>query len=260
MKIIKLMYDLNVNESKYEKSTSWNIAIGSFLTTVIVWAYFTNDPVNTPKLSVVSLTAFISLGFMLTQIRLKKKSFISWQIASVVVFFLLWSLISIIVSDTKFFDGLFGTWGRNTGWLAYLCFVLIFIASASIKNSSAIRRVLTGLYFAGIVNAAYFVLTLLGVELIPWNNIYNRILGTFGNPNFLGSFMGFFGVLLFSRLLSREIASKRKLIDLLLLMVTIYEIKLSLASQGVVFLFGGISHKRFIWLKVKRYKVVLSRY
>jgi len=260
MKFRKLRYDLNVTESKYEKSTSWNIAIGSFLTTVIVWAYFTNDPVNTPKLAIISLTAFISLGFMITQIRLKKKSFLSWQLATLVVFFLSWSLISIIVSDTKFLDGLFGTWGRNTGWLAYLCFALIFIASASIKNSSAIRRVLTGLYLAGIVNAAYFVLTLLGVELIPWNNSYNRILGTFGNPNFLGAFMGFFGALLFSRLMSRDIILKQKLIDLLLLMVTIYEIKLSLASQGVVVLFVGISLQLFIWLKINRSKVLLILY
>jgi O-antigen ligase len=253
-------YDLNVTESKYEKSTSWNIAIGSFLATVTVWAYWTNDPVNTPKLAIISLTAFISLGFMLTQIRLNKKLFLSWHIASVVVFFLVWSLISIIISDTKFLDGFFGTWGRNTGWLAYLSFVLIFIASASIKNSSAIRRVLTGLYLAGIVNAVYFVLTLVGVELIPWNNTYNRILGTFGNPNFLGSFMGFFGVMLFSRLLSQEINLKRKLIDLLLLMVAIYEIKLSLASQGVVVLFGGIALQLFIWLKINRSKVLLILY
>jgi O-antigen ligase len=260
MKIRKLRYDLNVTESKYEKSTSWNIAIGSFVTTVIVWAYFTNDPVNTPKLAIISLTAFVSLGFMLTQIILKKKSFLSWPFLSVVVFFLLWSLISIIISDTKFLDGIFGTWGRNTGWLAYLCFVLIFIASTSIKNSSAIRRVLTGLYFAGIVNAVYFVLTLVGVQLIPWNNTYNRILGTFGNPNFLGAFMGFFGVLLFSRLLSREITFKQKLIDLLLLLVAIYEIKLSLASQGVVVLFGGISLQLFIWIKVNRSKMLLILY
>jgi O-antigen ligase len=253
-------YDLNVTESKYEKSTSWNIAIGSFLATVTVWAYWTNDPVNTPKLAIISLTAFISLGFILTQFRLKKKSFLSWHIASVVVFFLVWSLISIIISDTKFLDGFFGTWGRNTGWLAYLSFVLIFIASASIKNSSAIRRVLTGLYFAGIVNAVYFVLTLVGVELIPWNNTYNRILGTFGNPNFLGSFMGFFGVLLFSRLMSREIILKQKFIDLLLLMVAIYEIKLSLASQGVVVLFGGISLQLFIWIRVNRSKILLILY
>jgi O-antigen ligase len=253
-------YDLNVTESKYEKSTSWNIAIGSFLATVIVWAYWTNDPVNTPKLATISLTAFISLGFMLTQIRLNKKLFLSWHIASVVVFFLVWSLISIIISDTKFLDGFFGTWGRNTGWLAYLSFVLIFLASASIKNTLAIKRVLNGLYFAGIVNAVYFVLTLVGVELIPWNNVYNRILGTFGNPNFVGSFMGFFGVMLFSRLLSQEINLKRKLIDLLLLMVAIYEIKLSLASQGVVVLFGGIALQLFIWIKINRSKVLLILY
>jgi O-antigen ligase len=225
-----------------------------------VWAYWTNDPVNTPKLATISLTAFISLGFMLTQIRLNKKLFLSWHIASVVVFFLVWSLISIIISDTKFLDGFFGTWGRNTGWLAYLSFVLIFLASASIKNTLAIKRVLNGLYFAGIVNAVYFVLTLVGVELIPWNNVYNRILGTFGNPNFVGSFMGFFGVMLFSRLLSQEINLKRKLIDLLLLMVAIYEIKLSLASQGVVVLFGGIALQLFIWIKINRSKVLLILY
>jgi O-antigen ligase len=72
--------------------------------------------------------------------------------------------------------------------------------------------------------------------------------------------MGFFGVMLFSRLLSQEINLKRKLIDLLLLLVAIYEIKLSLASQGVVVLFGGIALQLFIWIKVNRSKMLLILY
>lgn len=247
-------------ESKYEKSTSWNIASGSLITTVLVWAYYTNDPVNTSKLLTLAVSAFISLGFMITYRIWKQKTFLNLPIISLCLFFVLWSLISIIFSETNFLDGFYGTWGRNTGWLAYFCFVLIFLSSASIRNYRSINRILFALYFAGVVNLVYFLFTQLGIELIPWKNDYNRILGTFGNPNFLGAFMGFFGVLLFSRLVTKGISPKKKIFDFLLLLITVYEIKLSLASQGVVVLVGGIAFQIFVWIKVNFSKIILSLY
>lgn len=260
MVITIFRYDSGMLETRYEKVGSWNIAIGAFAVTVIVWAYFTNDPVNTPKLTVLGGTAFISLGLLLTQLKLKPNRFLDIRILCVSIFFIFWAFASIVLSSTKFIDGFFGTWGRNTGFLAYFCFALLLLSTSTIRNILSIKRVLTSLYFAGVANAAYFLLSLIGVQLIPWNNPYNRILGTFGNPNFIGAFMGFFAVLLISRLLSSEFNVKSKMIDLVLLCVSVYEIKLSLASQGVVILFGGSALLGFLYIRNHNYKILLWFY
>jgi O-antigen ligase len=157
-------------------------------------------------------------------------------------------------------DGFYGAWGRNTGFFAYLCLVIFLIASANIADLKHTERVINSLYFAGVANLIYFILTQFNIQLIPWNNAYMRILGTFGNPNFVGAFMGLFGILLFSRIIDKKVSKRNRALSVILLILTAYEIKLSLASQGVVVLSGGIGLVIFFYIKNEFSKLVLLLY
>jgi O-antigen ligase len=246
--------------SKLSKTISGVLSLGAFLTTVLVWAYYTNDPVNTPKLASLALTAFVCLGLLVSG-RKELNRFANFKAVYVICgFFVFWSLISILVSKTAITDSFYGAWGRNTGFFAYLCLVILFIASANVVDLTKIRRVMDALYFAGLANLIYFMLTQFNVELIPWNNAYGRILGTFGNPNFLGAFMGLFGVILFSRIIDKKESKWNRLLSFALLIITAYEIKLSLASQGVVVLGGGISLLLFFYIKNKYSRLFILLY
>ena len=247
-------------DSKLSRSISWLLSVGAFLTTVIVWSYYTNDPVNTPKLATLSLTAFACLGLIVSG-RKKLSTFINFKaVYTLCACFVLWSLISILLSDTAITDGFYGAWGRNTGFLAYFCLVLLLIASANVVDLRNIKRVINSLYFAGVTNLVYFVLTQFNIQLIPWNNAYKRILGTFGNPNFVGAFMGLFGIILFSRILDKKESKRNRLLSIGFLIITAYEIKLSLASQGVVVLCGGIGLLLFFYIKNELSNLVIWLY
>jgi len=247
-------------DSKLSKSISWVLSLGAFITTVLVWAYYTNDPVNTPKLASLALTAFVCLGLLVSG-RKELNRFANFKAVYVICgCFVFWSLISILLSETAITDGFYGAWGRNTGFFAYLCLVIFLIASANIVDLKHTKRVINSLYFAGVANLVYFILTQFNIQLIPWNNAYKRILGTFGNPNFVGAFMGLFGVLLFSRIIDKKESKRNRLLSIILLIITAYEIKLSLASQGVVVICGGIGLVLFFYIKNEFSNLVLWLY
>jgi O-antigen ligase len=151
-------------------------------------------------------------------------------------------------SESSLTTGFFGVWGRNTGFIAYACLAIVLAAASQIQSASATRRVLDGLFYAGVLNVIYFIFTLFGIELIPWNNVYERVLGTFGNPNFVGAFMGLFVILCFVRALDASQSKYSRIICWGLIPITLFEIKKSLASQGVAITVLGIGLLGFFYL------------
>jgi O-antigen ligase len=86
---------------------------------------------------------------------------------------------------------LFGYPGRANGVLTSLAiFAVIWIGSTMrvtpVFQRKLQRRVL--LLFA--VVGFYSLIQFLDLDPVQWNNDYNRIIGTFGNPNFSGAFLG----------------------------------------------------------------------
>ena len=234
--------------SDLEKKLAWLLAAGGGITSVIVLAWNTNEPVNAPKLLVLGFTGFAALFYMTINHKLLSRSRTDQITYMALVCIVLFSLISIINSQSSFVTGFFGVWGRNTGFITYTCLAIILAAATQIKLASAIERVLDGLFYAGVLNVIYFIFTLFGIELIPWNNVYKRVLGTFGNPNFVGAFMGLFVILCFIRVVDANRSSKFRIACLVLIPITLFEIKKSLASQGVVITGLGFALLGFFYL------------
>jgi O-antigen ligase len=237
----------------FEKKLSWLLAIGGSLTSIIVLAWNTNEPVNAPKLLVLGATGFAALFYLIRNMKLTSKTNFDMATYLVLSLFIVFSLISTFTSQSTFTHGFFGVGGRNTGFITYACLAIIFAAAMQLRSNLVIERVLTGLFYAGVVNVIYFVFTLFGVELIPWNNVYNVILGTFGNPNFVGAFMGLFAILCVVRVLDPEKSKKARVLTGIPIPLALFEIKKSFASQGVAITGLGLALLGFffvIW-KVK---------
>jgi len=228
-----LLYNFHVRSSDFEKKLSWLLSIGGSLTSVIVLAWNTNEPVNAPKLLFLGATAFAGLFFLVRNFKLVSNSIFHKGAYLALSLFIFFALISIFASQSSLTTGFFGVFGRNTGFITYACLAIIFAAATQLNSSLAIERVLSGLFYAGIANVVYFVFTLFGVELIPWNNIYNVVLGTFGNPNFVGAFMGLFVVLCFVRVFDSGKSMRTRILSGIPIPFGLFEIKESLASQGV---------------------------
>lgn len=86
---------------------------------------------------------------------------------------------------------LFGYPGRSNGLLFYLGILLLLWVLSSFKVSSNFpRQIKNTLLVLFLVFALYSSIQLLGFDPVAWNNPYNPVIGTLGNPNFSGAFLG----------------------------------------------------------------------
>jgi hypothetical protein len=96
------------------------------------------------------------------------------------------------------------------------------------------RRVLCAFLLARAFNIVLSVLDVFGFDVFKWQNPYNAVLGTFGNPNFISSFMGIFITFLVVQLLGQRVDIKFRFAYLSLLVFAIMIIYFSKALQGVL--------------------------
>jgi O-antigen ligase len=67
----------------------------------------------------------------------------------------------------------------------------LFLATLTLKTKPQFQHLANGFLIVATINIIYSLLVLAtGKDIIPWTNPYKTILGTFGNPNFLSSFLG----------------------------------------------------------------------
>jgi len=232
-----------------EKALAILISIGGFFVTITVVSWGINEPVNAPKLLVMGAVAGGVL-FFATKYRIRFPHFIKLRALYLTVsIFLISALVSIFFSESSIANGFYGTYGRNTGFLAYFCLALLLLGSTLLKSQVSIKTVLNGLFYAGVFNVVYFALTRFGIELFAWNNSFDRILGTFGNPNFVGAFMGIFIILCTVRLVEKSTSLRWRLLLGALILISLYEVKLSLAVQGIVITGLGWAIVAFFYIR-----------
>jgi hypothetical protein len=220
--------------------TSWIVAFGLATVTVSVYSGTVTDPVNVTKLFVFGGFAFAATGSI---IRKNFYSLFSDRKFGFVacLLFLLVSLGVLFASNAPLSQSYYGAYGRNNGFLLYLLLVLIFIASLSIGENQKFGKYLWAMWFAGVVNVVYAVWVLAFGDFIGWNNPYGNLLGTLGNPNFIGSFFGMFSGLLMVTILSPKSILKFRLLALVLLPLLLLGIQQSHAVQGrVLFVVSGV--------------------
>jgi hypothetical protein len=169
--------------------------------------------------------------------------------------YLIFAAVAVLRSDSPASQNIYGVYGRNNGFLAYLFLSILLVASILLTNRSAQLKILNSLIYVGYVNLIYCLWVILFGDFVPWNNPYGNILGTFGNPNFIGAFFGiFFGVLLAIGL-GNESSKKFRISLLFLLPLTLFVIVDSSAIQGrvlaalsigivaIFYLYFNVSHK-----------------
>ena len=204
------------------------------LITLLVWTTFTLDPVNLPKMLLLVTTAFSLLPGIARRIRGQKGSRL--PIFIVLNFSLIgWVLITTITSKSNFTQSFFGVGGRFTGALTYVSFSLIAIATFYLSTAQLNYKILAGLAISGIANLIYCGYVILsGDDLIPWTNTYGNILGTFGNPNFISSFLGIFNIVIFAKILDRSLTKLMTFAAIIFIMISVLEITDSQSRQGLI--------------------------
>ena len=232
-----------------EKSLARLLMFGGALISILVWTSGT-DPVNATKLlalgGVAGAAIAIGVSFGVKDLWKNYKLPIS-----LLALFLLTVLNSVFQSEAPSSQLLYGAYGRNTGLVTYILLIFLFISAMSLSQASSFLKISYGILIAGAVNVAYSLWVILFGDFIGWSNPYGNILGTFGNPNFVGSYLGIFSSVLFAYIIKPNLRLIYRVALTSVLLVTFIEIKSSNAIQGIVVAGGGISLVVLFFLRSK---------
>jgi O-antigen ligase len=178
------------------------IFLAGVLGTLIVTPWFNMEPINVPKLLVIAIFGFAAFGVLVPYVKvLFSREFRLYLFLGSL--FVVQMLVSFFSSDVPWSQQLFGTFGRNTGFVAYLSLVLLFVAGVATSTYNSTAKLMYGLLGVGLFNAAYGAIQWAGMDPIRWENPYNSILGTLGNPNFVSSFLGMSAIVAFALFFDR---------------------------------------------------------
>jgi O-antigen ligase len=236
---------LNANT---EKALTQLLAIGVPVVSMFIMTGSISDPVN--------VTKFLLLGGVgagcLALVFLKAFNLlVRTQRASLILsgLFISFSMSAVIFSQSPFSQNVYGVYGRNTGLLTYLFLVGIFLAATLLNSEESFKKLFLGLFITGVVNVVYCGWVVFFGDFVSWENPYGNILGLFGNPNFIGAFLGIWISATIAYFVFSKTAVWIKVAVVALLLLSFYEVYRSRAVQGVVVSAAGIATVLFYWVR-----------
>ncbi len=208
------------------------------------------DPVNITKFLLLGGVGFAAAALFFAR-GLKYGYSVSRPAVFLSGIFLVSSLIATLSSELPLNQNLYGVYGRNTGFLTYAFLVSLLLGALTIQKSESFRNLFFGLFFTGVVNVVYCGWVIFFGDFIGWNNPYGNILGFFGNPNFIGAFLGIWISATFGYLLGAAIPVWRRFVIIMLLVLSLYEVYKSHAVQGLVVTATGVVTVGFFYIRSK---------
>jgi O-antigen ligase len=211
---------------------------GGLIATTLYFNPNLTDPFNSPKMWIVLLLAAWLSGYVITY---RNLIFVNNSIK--IYFFLLIAFALSAIAATFFTDftyvGIFGDTQRRNGLLTYLALVVIGLAASIFIRLFNVIRVYFATFVIGAVFAIYAFLQTTGRDFVTWNNPYNSIIGTVGNPNFASAVMSLMGVVIFSLIFYKGIHSVYRIACAALCALLMFLIVASDSRQGILsFLIG----------------------
>jgi O-antigen ligase len=212
------------------------------------------DPFNSPKLWVLLFLASWLSGYVVSfrkviySIKPIKNTF---YIVTAFVFFALLATIFANFHQTA----IFGDTQRRNGFISYISLAIIIIAASIFVRLFNIKNLYLITYFVGTISVIYALMQTTGNDFINWNNGYNPIITTLGNPNFAAAVMAVMGVITFSAAFNSDFKIHYRVFSILLTALLLFSIYRSNARQGLLSYILGVGFFLVIWVYGKNKKL-----
>jgi O-antigen ligase len=211
------------------------------------------DPFNSPKLWVLMIFAAWLTGYIVSS---RNTIFSSKPIRNLyylVIAFLSFLTTSTISSEFKYI-AIFGDVQRRNGFLQYFSLSILIIAASIFFRIYNIKKILPTTYFIASVSVVYSLMQTTGNDFVNWNNPYNSVISTLGNPNFAAAVMAIMGVIIFSSIFIPTLKFNQRIFAAGLSVLILFSIFRSNARQGLLAYALGAGVFLVIWLWVKNKK------
>ena len=217
--------------------------------TLVVAPYTLVDPINLPKMSVLAFFSIVALSFYVSTFkRIFNSKFKILLILSSL--FVLQITFVLFLSGANFGGQFYGTFGRNTGALAYISLTLLLLGSSLISDRDFLKKFVRIALIVGTILIVYGNFQYFNLDPFPFTTLYtvNAPVGTFGNSNFQSAFMGVIATVAFTMALNTGFKIAIRL-GLALMgtasLVVVYE---TLSWQGYFAFMAGAVVVAILWL------------
>lgn len=216
-----------------------------FLCISVVIIYFNpnlQDPFNSPKFWLLMLTAAVLSGYLLFSVFGKNNNYIIKQLFILLTLLNLFGLLSVLASQNKLIS-ILGETQRKNGFATYISLSIIMLAASQYINLVNIKQFTRYVVFLSIILSIYGFLQYNGKDFVKWNNPYNSVIGTAGNPNFSSAIYAILCAYLFTYVINLEKDSRfhKKAFFIILVFLVFLNIINTGSRQGLLALAAGIS-------------------
>jgi O-antigen ligase len=202
------------------------------------------DTTNTPKYSILFIAAALGLSCLLNP-KFGALEIKNWKSTLAPTIFIVVMLLLTLATDQKYI-AFFGKYGRNNGWIQYLCFIILFLLTAFSFNALTVAKLLNLLIILGVITSTYGFLQYHGIDFMNYADTGLPVIATLGNSNFASAFIGLTVIALVWKI--SEIADlKFKVLYFGVLAFELFVTYISKSSQGIFIALLGI----FLYLGLK---------
>ena len=225
--------------------------------TLVVAPYTLLDPINLPKLCTLAFFSIIALSLYVPSIKeLLTSRFRTIFIVALVFIFQI--ILVLIFSGATLTGQIYGTHGRNTGALAYVCLTFLLVGSVLIADRDFAKNFVKMTLIVGFLLIIYGNIQYLNLDPLPFTTAYtvNAPVGTLGNPDFQSAFMGMIAVVCLTMALNSRFSMLTRFALVLMGVSSIVVIYETLAKQGYFAFLAGIGVVAILWLFITKRKVL----
>jgi len=241
-----------VNKSS---NSVWFLLWGVAAVTVFLKTDF-YDPFNSAKLILLLLVDGWIFGHLINSYRETPIKFNSTESFTTIIVacFILLLLVSTLLTDV-FMVGLLGDTQRRNGFLAYFGLSIIFLyASRSINFLNVLRVYKIGIS-TGLILSTYGLIQISGNDFIKWNNPYNAMISTLGNPNFASALLAVLSLLALYGVFLKSLPIIYKLLSLIFIISALICIIISGSRQGLLVIFFSLLFYSSIYFYLKNKQI-----
>jgi O-antigen ligase len=227
-----------MNSKVVSKKISQLVIYGASAVTIVVSPWRNYDSTNLPKLLVLS-----TLAFSLIAIFLSSRKFVAfyWDrpILLASISFLLFLTLPLLITQSPLNQQFWGMFGRNNGWLAYFCSLVVFLAAALFDKVEDFKRLLNVFVGTAFLVTIYALIQFWGLDPIPWSQ--KMVIGTLGNINFVSAFFGMTSLAAFSLALRPRIEISRFIALAALVSIDMFLVLTTKSIQGIMLFIAGVA-------------------
>lgn len=129
------------------------------------------------------------LGFFYILFNLEKFLLVNFIVKLIAVTYVILILINLFRSSSPIEQLIYGRDGRYNGILTFLSLIIVFVIYSNLDPKVLQSKLIKSFGFASILIVFYSTLQLIGLDPVKWDTVNIKYFGTFGNPNFLSSFL-----------------------------------------------------------------------